>query len=176
MISPNGLKFNAQHFLEAHLPRDNLQQRPLPITTTWNVTLMVIFQESNSFGTGFCFRDSNGSFLKAQTITATGSASPKEAEARAFSNGISWIRLINIQNVIFDVDSKQVADSFNHFSKGNSDFNLIMSKCRYDFSFFLNSRVGFIQRQINRVTHNLAKASRFYASSHNFDYIPNEMI
>lgn len=137
---------------------------------------MVIFQESNSFGTGFCFRDSNGSFLKAQTITATGSASPKEAEARAFSNGISWIRLINIQNVIFDVDSKQVADSFNHFSKGNSDFNLIMSKCRYDFSFFLNSRVGFIQRQINRVTHNLAKASRFYASSHNFDYIPNEMI
>ncbi|KAG4986336.1 hypothetical protein JHK86_034027 [Glycine max] len=71
-----------------------------------------IFQESNSFRAGFCLRDSNGSFVKAKTISASSSPSLTEAEAWALSKAIIWIRQQNIHNVIFEVDYKHVAGLF----------------------------------------------------------------
>ena len=55
-----------------------------------------------------------------------------------------------------------------------SDLRGIIKECKNTFSsFFTNSRVEFIKRQANEVTHRLARAATFYARIHHFTVLPN---
>jgi len=96
-----------------------------------------------------------------------------EAEAWALHLGILWIKRLDLSNVVIETDWKASVDSFQADTKGSTDFHVILNSCRDLLSSIPNSRVSFVKRQVNHVAHNLARASRFYANSRIFDYIPS---
>lgn len=56
-----------------------------------------IFQKLNSFGIGLCLRDSNGSFIKAKTISVSGVPLPKVVEVWALKQAIFWTKQLNLR-------------------------------------------------------------------------------
>jgi len=155
----------------------NHQQQSSPETTmltTWsppsrnqvecNVDA-AIFEDVKQFGAGLCLRDEKGNFLKAFTATTTGVPTPREAEAWALHQAINWTHHLGMQNVIFELDCKLVVDNMVNNKKGSTEFHAILHRCRAILSNSPNSRMSFEKRQANLITHNLARASRFYVNS-----------
>ena len=97
-----------------------------------------------------------------------------EGEAIGLLYAIRWAKEQNLNNVIFELDSKRVVDSFYSTRNDVSDLGAIIRECRTTFSsFFTNSRVEFIRRQANEVAHRLARAATFYASIQDFTVLPD---
>ncbi|KHN17331.1 hypothetical protein glysoja_036936, partial [Glycine soja] len=89
---------------------------------------------------------------------------------------ILWIQQLKTQNVTFEMDCKSVVHHFMNSSKGSSIFYSVLNKCIVSVFNLSNSRMSFIERQVNLVVHNLIKTSRFYVSSHVFRYISSYII
>lgn len=63
-----------------------------------------------------------------------------------------------LDNVDFETDSKLTYDAFLATRNDTFEFGCIISSCRSLFSsFFSNSSVEFVRRQINEVAHALAR-------------------
>lgn len=113
-------------------------------------------------------RDDQGNFLKAKTALFQGFPTPRVAEAWALYQSINWFKELNLHNAIFEVNCKSVAVNFEKRTTGLSEYYSILQGCRFPFSHISTSKVNFVKRQ---VTHYSAKALRFYASPHEFNYI-----
>lgn len=109
-------------------------------------------------------------FHQSQNIICTRNSITRRCRAWALSKAIDWIRHLHLYNVVFELNYKMVYGSFNKCSKGVSDFDLIINRCRTDFRFSSNSRMSFVKTQVN-LKHNFNRASRFYVRSHKFYYI-----
>lgn len=109
--------------------------------------------------------------MKAKTSLHNGNPSPSEVKAWGLYQAIAWIHDLGYHNVIFEVDSKMVTNSFNNKVDVLFQFHVILSNCRDKIQNITNSRVSFERRQTNHVAHKLARASRFNACNV-FDYIP----
>ncbi|KAL5150170.1 hypothetical protein HKD37_13G036859 [Glycine soja] len=111
-------------------------------------TIAAIFREQKSFGVSMCLRDDQGSFINAR-IPLT-----HEAEAYAFHQSVIWVRNLQLQNYCKMIHAHLASGG----RKGTSNFHTII----YEFS----------PKQANLVPHKLARAIRFDADIHNYDYIP----
>jgi hypothetical protein len=86
-----------------------------------------------------------------------------------------WLKDFHINNVIFELDSKKVVDSYHSNRRDESNFGaMIIRECRRSFSsFFTNSQVKFMRRQANEVAHILARAATSLPSFHLFIEMPD---
>lgn len=66
----------------------------------------------NRFGIG-CTRDDEGQFVLAKTMWFALMCSVDEGEALGLYHAMRWISDLQLPNVDFEVDSKQVTDYFN---------------------------------------------------------------
>lgn len=103
---------------------------PLDEFITCNIDA-ALFEETKTFGIGFCLRDKHDNFIKAKTATINCFPSPMEAEAWALLSVILWPQNLQLKYVIIESDCKVVTDHFNSCSKGISEFHVIMDKCRH---------------------------------------------
>lgn len=80
------------------------------------------------------------------------------------------VKDLQINNVIFEVNSKRVVENFNKNKVDEFEFGPIISDCRHvlSFFFFTNSWIEFIRRQTNEIAYCLAKVATSYSSFHVF--------
>jgi ribonuclease HI len=141
-------------------------------------------RELNKTSTGWCLRDHMGRFVMAGTTWLDGNYSIIEGEAIALLEAMQAMEQQRISNVIFESDSKSVADAIQYFHGGNSEFCLVISHIHNLLSNGQNFMVKFIKRQANMVAHSLARAAISWASRCIFETLPtcisslliNEMI
>ncbi|RZC29904.1 Pentatricopeptide repeat-containing protein, chloroplastic [Glycine soja] len=84
----------------------------------------VIFQDQGLFGYGLCIRNSHGAFVLAKTDCRMESPDAYEAEA------LSWIKELNYQHVIIELDSKHMVDSVHSNNLNLSDCGVVLQNCR----------------------------------------------
>jgi ribonuclease HI len=106
-------------------------------------------------------------------------------EAIGLLSAIKWVHELQLHNVGFELDSKNVVAKFHGHREDHSELGDVIKDCqRLHASYFPNSSVEFIWRQANEVAHTLAKAVSSLASVHLHIDIPfcirtlidNEMI
>ena len=68
-----------------------------------------------------------------------------------------------------------MVDGIRHNSIGFLDFHCILSKCRIILSTTTYSLVSFSRRQVNHVTHSLARATWLHARNQTFYHILNRI-
>ncbi|VFR03295.1 unnamed protein product [Cuscuta campestris] len=111
---------------------------------------------------GLCFivRDYEGRFVAAKSIKCRGSFGPREAEAIAVKEALSWIKSKGWKQVLVETDCKEVVDSLNSTIMDWSYFNSIIEDCKRlqmlcagDLNFCFTPRSG------NEAAHLLARSS-----------------
>ncbi|CAJ2663884.1 unnamed protein product [Trifolium pratense] len=86
-------------------------------------------------------------------------------EALGLLSTLKWVHELNIGAVHFELDSKRVVDKFHSSNRDLTEFGAIMDHCKSLFSsFYRNSSVEFVQRQVNKAAHTLAQVATLYAS------------
>nr|KYP41081.1 hypothetical protein KK1_037561 [Cajanus cajan] len=120
-----------------------------------------------------CIRNDHGHFLTAKTGWAHGLPPVHEAEATALLTAIQWIVTLSLPHVTLESDCKSVLDALSRTQSHHSEYGSLLNKCRRLLHNHPNLSLKFILRQANRVAHCLARASRHYASSHTFEFIPS---
>ncbi|VFR02953.1 unnamed protein product [Cuscuta campestris] len=111
-------------------------------------------------GLGFIVRDYEGRFVAAISIKCRGSFGPREAEAIAVKEALSWIKSKGWKQVLVETDCKEVVDSLNSTIMDWSYFNSIIEDCKRlqmlcagDLNFCFTPRSG------NEAAHLLARSS-----------------
>lgn len=85
-------------------------------------------------------------------------------------HALQWVAELRLDDMDFSLDSKAVMDAFNDVENNSTDFGNIIILCRQLFTnYFHDSKVKFSRRQVNRVAHELAQATRLETSSQLFD-------
>jgi hypothetical protein len=70
-----------------------------------------------------------------------------------------------------ELDCKQVVDGIVGKPNPRTDFGVLLCACKTLLLLLQNLRISFIRRQANNIAHSLARASLFFASHQEFDYI-----
>lgn len=122
-----------------------------------------VFQDGN-IGCGAVVRDAQGQFRAAMSKKVEGKWSPREAEAIAFKEALSWIIKLRYGNCVFETDSKTLVQACNGAS-GDSFFGTIVDDCTYLLKHINHVLVRFGFRYANRVTHELARVTNFMSDS-----------
>ncbi|KHN15358.1 hypothetical protein glysoja_041375 [Glycine soja] len=92
--------------------------------------------------------------MKAKTSLHNGNPSPSEVKAWGLYQAIAWIHDLGYHNVIFEVDSKMVTNSFNNKVDALFEFHVILSNCRDKIQNITNSRIRF-SATVHLSRHNL---------------------
>ncbi|GAU49043.1 hypothetical protein TSUD_237000 [Trifolium subterraneum] len=133
---------------------------------------------------GWCVWDSRGYFVLGGSYVIQGRCSINEGEAIAMLEAIKELSQRGFTNVLFETDSKNVADAIRHMHNGVSEFSSIIHKIKCMLSFNSDFEVKSVRRQANMVAHTIARAAISWPSRYVFDLIPpcinnllyNEMI
>lgn len=96
----------------------------------------------------------------------------REGEAMGLLQALHWARELQLEDVVFEMDAKTVADSVKSCTEDLTDFGIIIKQCRDILSVEPNYVVEFVRRQANVVAHAFAKAATSYASPYIFESIP----
>jgi hypothetical protein len=95
-------------------------------------------------------------------------------EALGLSSALDWVHNLNLGPVDFELDSKLVLDSFNSNKVDVTEFGkIIPHRKRLFSSFYPNSNIKFVMRQVNKIAHNLTKTATCVASSKILIEIPS---
>lgn len=109
-------------------------------------------------------RDENEEFMACQVQHCIGNPNVKECKALALPNAITWIKELELVNMIFELDAKGVVDAIKY---SVDDFIEFRSTVRH-FNYLLGQRtslsVQFSYRQANVAVRALARAARSYTS------------
>lgn len=82
----------------------------------------------DSIGCGAVIRNADGSFLGARCRRIEGVWSPREAEAIALKEALSWIMALQYEMCVFETDSKVLVHACNG-DRGESRFGTIVDDC-----------------------------------------------
>ncbi|KAK2423742.1 hypothetical protein QL285_034175 [Trifolium repens] len=128
----------------------------------------------NRVGIGMCIRDDQGRFVIAKTVWKSPIMNVDLGEAIGLLSAIKWVHELQLHNVGFELDSKNVVAKFHGHREDRSELGDVIKDCqRLHASYFPNSSVEFIWRQANEVAHTLAKAASSLASVHLHIDIPS---
>jgi hypothetical protein len=95
-------------------------------------------------------------------------------EAIRLLSAIKWVHKLQLHNVGFELDSKNVVAKFHGHGEDRFELGDVIKDCqRLHASYFPNSSVEFIWRQANKVAHMLAKAASSLANVHLHIDIPS---
>nr|GMD76464.1 uncharacterized protein LOC109192287 [Ipomoea batatas] len=117
---------------------------------------MLLLTQPKDMGFGWSLRDEHGQFVAASGIPSKGVFTPKEAEAMAIKETLSWIKNKNMDHVEVESDALQVIQSLNQV-EGVSSFDLVLldvNDIPRSCAYVVISRVN---RTANRVAHALIR-------------------
>ncbi|XP_045831441.1 uncharacterized protein LOC123922796 [Trifolium pratense] len=127
----------------------------------------------NKVGIGMCIRDDQGQFVLAKTEWMSPITNTDIGEALGLLSALKWVHDLQLENVDFELDSKNVVTSFHSKHNNVSELGDVIRDCvRLHKTYFRNSSVEFIRRQANEVAHALARVATSIASFHLFIDIP----
>ncbi|XP_074346112.1 uncharacterized protein LOC141684874 [Apium graveolens] len=136
--------------------RDKRWKKPEEGWIKVNVDAM-IFQE-NGIGCAAVIRDARGEFPASRCKKIAGVWRPKEAEAIAFKEALSWIIELQHKNCVFETDSRVLVQACNR-APDNSYFGTIVGDCIQLLKHINPVLFQFAFRSANSVAHTLARAT-----------------
>jgi hypothetical protein len=71
---------------------------------------------------------------------------------------------------VIESDCLQAIQAIHLKQRNNTEFGAIIDRCRSLLFLHENCSIGYIIRQVNRVAHDLAQASRFYVNPQVFNH------
>ncbi|XP_074351871.1 uncharacterized protein LOC141691019 [Apium graveolens] len=116
-----------------------------------------VFQD-NSIGCGAVIRDEQGMFRGAMCKKMEGAWRPKEAEAIALKEALSWIIELQYERCVFETDSKAVVQACKK-APDQSFFGTIVDDCVHLSKHVNQVLIQFAFRSANKVAHELARAT-----------------
>ncbi|XP_045822258.1 uncharacterized protein LOC123915155 [Trifolium pratense] len=123
---------------------------------------------------GICIRDDQGSFVLAKTEWFSPILDINTEEAVGLLHALKWVQELQLENVDFELDSKNVVAKFHSKARDISGLGYVIKDCQYIHnSHFRNSRVEFVRRQANEAAHVLANVASSLASFHIFIDVPS---
>ncbi|XP_073026701.1 uncharacterized protein [Primulina eburnea] len=176
VTTPEAWKQALYDWLQAKERRPLLNQtvqRAGPICKRWHKppphflkcnTDAAIFTDNNTFGLSSVLRDENGEFMACRVQHGPGNPMVKECEFLALLNAITWIKEMNMTNVIFELDAKTIVDVIKSSDHDTMEFGFLVHQCKHLINQGTSFSVQFAYRQANALADTLAKAAHFYAS------------
>lgn len=113
---------------------------------------------SGKMGVGWILRDDQGRFLNAVSCPWNGVFSPKEAEALAIREALSWSKMHNLDYMQIETDSLLTVQGLSHLEFVSS-FDLLLADVKDSLSNFAHCSISFVKRSANRTAHLLARES-----------------
>lgn len=111
-----------------------------------------------STGLGWVLRDDQGTFKAAMCIPCVGLFSPKEAEAMAIREALSWMKNHKIDFLQVETDALQIVQDLKS-SNAISACALILLDVKEMMSDFSHISISFVKRSANMAAHLLARES-----------------
>ncbi|XP_019152214.1 PREDICTED: uncharacterized protein LOC109149045 [Ipomoea nil] len=126
-------------------------------------------------GLGWVLRDHHGSFLSAVSQPWTGTYSPREAEAVAIREALSWSKQHSIEYLHVETDSLLVVQGLS--SPGSvTSFDLLLVDVKDSLSAFAHCCISFAKRSANRTAHLLARESVSLSERKEWTSVPPSFI
>ncbi|MCH84206.1 60S ribosomal protein L23 [Trifolium medium] len=98
-----------------------------------------LFKDQHKFGIGMCIRNDQGIFMRARTMWFNGRIpSPAEAEAWALKEAITWLRELELTQMVIELDCLLVVNAIKDISKDQSEFGNTIEEWRQNFMLVLN--------------------------------------
>lgn len=148
LVSPNPHSYDAD--------TNQVWKSPPPSFFKCNVDA-VIFADIQSMGVGIVLRDDIRLFIVGRSYTQSGICHAQESEAFGLYEALAWIRGLQLQNVIFEVDSLVVLHRIQSKEADLSEFRMIIRGCRLFLELENSFSVCHVRRQANEATHVLAR-------------------
>ncbi|XP_060968285.1 uncharacterized protein LOC133035872 [Cannabis sativa] len=135
-----------------------------------------LFEKENAYGFGIVARDSLGRLVDLKAKYHGGNYPAKVVEALGIKEALSWLKDKELNQVEIETNSMVTVQAIFSNQHMTFAFGLIVNDCKSLLSFLNNVNVRFIRRSANRVTHFVARRSRFFSdcSIHRNDF-PNEL-
>ena len=102
-------------------------------------------------------RDSGGGFIAAKCQSFPGSFHPREAEALAVREALSWIKHLKLSKIIIEIDCLTVYSALISQSASSNGFDLIIADCRAIAQLIGEVRFSFVRRSANAAAHSVAR-------------------
>ncbi|RHN55891.1 putative RNA-directed DNA polymerase [Medicago truncatula] len=129
------------------------------------------FNNNSIMGYGMCFRDYTGTFLLGKSDFHHSSATVLEAESLALLDAIKLAISNEMHVVLFETDSKILADALTNNSSPTNEFGDLVTQCRSLLLDKPDFAVSYVRRQANSVAHSIARASLSHPSPHIFHHV-----
>ncbi|XP_031122570.1 uncharacterized protein LOC116025477 [Ipomoea triloba] len=120
-------------------------------------------RDTNHAGLGWIIRDDHGMFVAAQSVMFAGIFSPREAEALAVREALSWLKTHGWDGVVVETDAELLITSLHR--PNLSPFGLLLEDISLLLSSFHNIVFRHIRRSANSVAHLLARYAFSYSTS-----------
>ncbi|KAL8485142.1 hypothetical protein ACS0TY_027436 [Phlomoides rotata] len=144
----------------AHRPACSVWHYPPNGTLKLNVDA-VFFVDSLEMEIGLTLWDSNGTHVYRRSLVLPGLYASEKGEAIGLFEALTWVKELDLRNVLIEMDAKLVVDAFNAPSTNViSVFGDIIEACKMKFNTHPHCSVGWVVREANFVTHRLARSAR----------------
>ena len=131
-----------------------------------------LFNNNTITGLGICFRDSSGTLFLSLSKYSYFNSTPSEAEAPGLFEVINIAINCHMPSVIFESECRLLVDAINSNYTPNNKFGDIISRCKDLLSSRNNFIVSYVRRHVNKVAHNICRASLSYPNPHIFHVVP----
>lgn len=122
-----------------------------------------IFADTGHTGMGAVIRDSTCTVRYAKSAFFLGVVSSLEAELRALYHALKWLRSLNLQNMVVEVDSKVMVDLLRRKEITRRDeIGVLARLCKAVMTYLRLREIVFTRREGNTVAHQLARGSRLF--------------
>ncbi|KAH9778582.1 reverse transcriptase domain-containing protein [Citrus sinensis] len=117
-------------------------------------------------------RDSGGAFIAAKCQSFPGLFRPREAEALAVREALSWIKNLQLSKIIVEIDCLNVYSALTNPTTSPNGFGLIIADCQIVAQLIGEVRFSFVRRSANVATHNVARVGGSMSDSGEWRSVP----
>ncbi|KAH9786019.1 reverse transcriptase domain-containing protein [Citrus sinensis] len=121
---------------------------------------------------GGVIRDSGGDFIAAKCQSFPGSFHPREAEALAVREALSWIKLMQLSKIIIETDCLNVYSALLSPSTSSNGFGLLIADCRAIAQVIGEVRFSFVRRSANAAAHSVARVGGSMSGPREWRVVP----
>ncbi|XVE73368.1 hypothetical protein DITRI_Ditri11bG0112400 [Diplodiscus trichospermus] len=100
-----------------------------------------MFENNSLLGIGMVIRDEDGYFLAGKSLMLASRVSVLEGEAIGLKEALSWMKSLNYQRVIFEMDALNVVKALSTPVQDLSEFGDAILGCRSIFDHEVNCKV-----------------------------------
>ncbi|KAH9724792.1 putative reverse transcriptase/RNA-dependent DNA polymerase [Citrus sinensis] len=116
-----------------------------------------VFSSQSRYSFGGVIRDSGGAFIAAKCQRFPGLFRPREAEALAVCEALSWIKNLQLSKIIVEIDCLNVYSALTNPTTSPNGFGLIITDCQTVAQLIGEVRFSFVRRSTNVTAHNVAR-------------------